>query len=127
MPELTHTDAQGNASMVDVSHKPPQRRMARATGHIQLAPDTVRAIADNELKKGDVLTVAQIAGIQAAKETPSLIPLCHTIALGDNDIFQIFHGFVFAHGADNVAAFAFIKTSTTKITVLTINRVRHFA
>ncbi|MDY0286779.1 MAG: cyclic pyranopterin monophosphate synthase MoaC, partial [Bacteroidales bacterium] len=67
MKELSHTDSSGKAIMVDVSHKPDQLRTARAQGFIQLAPETIRLISENEMKKGDVLTVAQIAGIQGGK------------------------------------------------------------
>jgi len=81
MTELTHTDSQGNARMVDVGDKAIQLRVARATGHIALSPQTRKLISLNLLKKGDVLTVAEIAGIQAAKRTAELIPLCHNIAL----------------------------------------------
>jgi cyclic pyranopterin phosphate synthase len=69
--------------MVDVSHKSPTDRMARARGSIQMRPETLIAIRDNEIAKGDVLTVAKIAGIMAAKRTSELVPLCHPIALTD--------------------------------------------
>jgi cyclic pyranopterin phosphate synthase len=81
MNKLTHTDSKGNARMVDVGNKEDQRRYARATGFISLSEETLNLIHDNSMKKGDVLTVAEIAGIQAAKQTASLIPLCHTILL----------------------------------------------
>ncbi len=81
MKELTHIDKNGKARMVDVGDKTVQTRIARACGHIRLAPETLKIISDNKLKKGDVLTVAQIAGINAAKETAALIPLCHNIVL----------------------------------------------
>ncbi|TFH39194.1 MAG: cyclic pyranopterin monophosphate synthase MoaC [Bacteroidia bacterium] len=81
MKKLTHTDEKGKARMVDVGNKPDQVRRAVATGYIRLKPSTVKLIKRNELKKGDVLTVAQLAGIQAAKRTPELIPLCHNIFL----------------------------------------------
>jgi cyclic pyranopterin phosphate synthase len=81
MKRLTHADENGKARMVDVGDKEIQIRIARASGHITLAADTVRLVNENLLKKGDVLTVAQIAGISAAKETASLIPLCHNIGL----------------------------------------------
>jgi cyclic pyranopterin monophosphate synthase len=81
MKELTHTDKNGKAAMVDVGDKEIQTRIARASGFIKLSPDTVRLIRENLVKKGDVLTVAQIAGISAAKQTSSLIPLCHNIVL----------------------------------------------
>ena len=78
---LSHVDEQGRARMVDVGDKPDQRRTARASGRIELAPETVSLIRENSLKKGDVLAVAEIAGIQAAKQTAALIPLCHNIVL----------------------------------------------
>jgi cyclic pyranopterin phosphate synthase len=81
MKELTHTDKKGKAAMVDVGDKEIQKRIARASGHIILGTDTIRLINDNLMKKGDVLTVAQLAGISAAKQTSGLIPLCHNIVL----------------------------------------------
>jgi cyclic pyranopterin monophosphate synthase len=81
MKELTHTDKAGKASMVDVGDKEIQTRIARAEGHIVLGNDTLILIRDNMIKKGDVLTVAQLAGIIAAKQTSALIPLCHNIVL----------------------------------------------
>lgn len=78
---LTHTDDQGRANMVDVSDKPPMAREAVAEAFIELQSETLGLIHDNGLKKGDVLAVARIAGIQAAKQTQALIPLCHQIAL----------------------------------------------
>ena len=81
MKKLTHTDDSGKALMVDIGEKIIQSRIARASGHITLAPETIRLIEENQLKKGDVLTVAQLAGINAAKQTSSLIPLCHNIAI----------------------------------------------
>ena len=81
MEKLTHIDNKGKAIMVDVGEKENQLRIARATGHIFLATETIRLINDNLLKKGDVLTVAQLAGITAAKRTSGLIPLCHNIVL----------------------------------------------
>ena len=81
MKKLTHTDNSGKAVMVDIGDKIIQSRIARASGHITLAPETIRLIEENQLKKGDVLTVAQLAGINAAKQTSLLIPLCHNIAI----------------------------------------------
>lgn len=72
--------------MVDVGHKTPQRRRAVARGRIALAEKTRQLVRDNQMKKGDVLTVAQIAGIQAAKRTAELIPLCHPLALDRIDV-----------------------------------------
>jgi cyclic pyranopterin phosphate synthase len=68
--------------MVDVSSKPAQRRLAQARGRIDLAPATVELIRENHIKKGDVLRIAEIAGIQAAKRTSELIPLCHPLHIG---------------------------------------------
>jgi cyclic pyranopterin phosphate synthase len=81
MNKLTHTDKKGKAVMVDVGDKEIQLRIAKASGHIILASETIKLIKDNLLKKGDVLTVAQLAGITAAKQTSGLIPLCHNIVL----------------------------------------------
>ena len=81
MSELTHINNEGKASMVDVAEKPDQNRIAKATGFIKLQTNTIELIQQNQIKKGDVLTVAEIAGIQAAKETSRLIPLCHTLLL----------------------------------------------
>jgi cyclic pyranopterin monophosphate synthase len=81
MKNLTHTDNTGKANMVDVGHKPDQVRKATAKGFIRLAPVTIELIKDNSMKKGDVLTVAEIAGIQAGKKTSELIPLCHPLVI----------------------------------------------
>jgi cyclic pyranopterin phosphate synthase len=78
---LTHTDDQGRANMVDVSAKPPMAREAVAEAFIELQAETLGLIRDNGLKKGDVLAVARVAGIQSAKQTQMLIPLCHQISL----------------------------------------------
>ena len=81
MSDLTHTDESGRARMVDVSAKTPSPRVAIATGAIRMSMTTLEAIRTNSLKKGDVLSVARVAGIMAAKNTASTIPLCHPIAL----------------------------------------------
>ena len=81
MKKLTHTDKTGKAIMVDVGSKDIIPRIAKARGHITLSPETIKIIRDNLIKKGDVLAVAQIAGINAAKQTQNLIPLCHNITL----------------------------------------------
>jgi cyclic pyranopterin phosphate synthase len=83
MNDLTHVDETGRARMVDVSGKNPSARVAIATGAIRMAATTLDAIRTNSLKKGDVLSVARVAGIMAAKKTSELIPLCHPIALTD--------------------------------------------
>lgn len=79
--EFSHVDEHGKARMVDVSHKPRVRRTAYAEGFVQMAPETAAAIQQNALAKGDVLGCARIAGIQAAKRTAELIPLCHNIEI----------------------------------------------
>jgi cyclic pyranopterin phosphate synthase len=81
MNKLSHTDEQGRARMVDVGDKSVQHRIAKASGFIRLAPATVEQVKQNALKKGDVLSVAEIAGTQGAKHTSGLIPLCHNIVL----------------------------------------------
>lgn len=81
MKQFSHIDNSGKANMVDVGHKPEQGRVAKASGFIQLQSETIQLIRENLIKKGDVLTIAEIAGIQAAKETSRLIPLCHTLLL----------------------------------------------
>jgi cyclic pyranopterin phosphate synthase len=81
MDKLTHTDSKGRAIMVDVGEKENQLRIAKASGHISLATETIRLVAENLLKKGDVIAVCEIAGISAAKRTAELIPLCHNIVL----------------------------------------------
>jgi cyclic pyranopterin monophosphate synthase len=78
---FSHLNAAGAAHMVNVGHKPVQRRQAVAEGRLRCQPATIRALKQNALPKGDVLTVAQIAGIQAAKRTGELIPLCHPLML----------------------------------------------
>ena len=80
-PRLSHLDADGNAHMVDVGDKAVTRRRAVARGVIAMKPETTVAILNNGLPKGDVLAVARIAGIQAAKKTSDLIPLCHPLML----------------------------------------------
>ncbi|MBX3011732.1 MAG: cyclic pyranopterin monophosphate synthase MoaC [Caldilineaceae bacterium] len=79
--QLTHLDEQGNAAMVDVGDKAVTTRTAVAEGEVQMLPATLQAIRAGNLPKGDVLAAARIAGIMAAKRTPELIPLCHTLLL----------------------------------------------
>ncbi len=81
MSGFTHFDAQGNAHMVDVGHKNETDRVATAKGSVLVAPETMKLILDKGVKKGDVLAVAQLAGIMGAKKAPDLIPLCHPLAL----------------------------------------------
>jgi cyclic pyranopterin phosphate synthase len=81
--DLTHVGASGEARMVDVSGKPESERFARAEGAIRMRPATLAAIRNDSLAKGDVLAVARVAGVMAAKRTAELIPLCHSLALSD--------------------------------------------
>jgi len=81
MKKLSHVDETGRAQMVDVTGKPDLVRSARAAGHIRLGNETIGLIRENRMVKGDVLIVAEIAGIQAGKETSHLIPLCHPLSI----------------------------------------------
>lgn len=86
MKNFSHVDDNGRANMVDVGGKVSQRRRAVAKGMIRLSEQTLDLIRKNQLKKGDVLTVAQIAGIGAAKQTANLVPLCHPLTLDKIDV-----------------------------------------
>jgi len=83
---LTHVDEEGHVRMVDVGGKPDTERVAVAKGEVAMRPETLRLIAEKGLPKGDVLAVAQVAAIMAAKRTPDLIPLCHPILLTKVDV-----------------------------------------
>jgi cyclic pyranopterin phosphate synthase len=83
---LTHLDEQGRAKMVDVGWKPVTDREAVARGSVQMQPDTLRLIVEGLVKKGDVFTIAQLAGIMGAKRTAELIPLCHPLPLNKVDV-----------------------------------------
>ena len=90
MKKLTHLNARGEASMVDVSAKPVSRREAVATGEIRLQPATVRLIQSQAIAKGNVLAAARLAGIMAAKKTGDLIPLCHPLPISHCEVnFEI--------------------------------------
>ncbi|MEP7383274.1 MAG: cyclic pyranopterin monophosphate synthase MoaC [Gemmatimonadota bacterium] len=86
MPDLSHLDSSGQARMVDISGKVATERMARARGNIRMRAETLALIRENQMAKGDVLTVAKLAGIMGAKRTSDLVPLCHPIALSDIDL-----------------------------------------
>lgn len=83
---LTHLAEDGSARMVDVGWKPITDRMAQAAGHVVMQPETLALIRDGLMKKGDVLTIAQLAGIMGAKRTAELIPLCHPLPLNKVDV-----------------------------------------
>src|SRR5829696_7861292 len=88
--EFTHLDAAGHARMVDVTPKEPTHRRAVARCKVYMAPETTVAVANREVTKGDVLAVARVAGIQAAKRTAEMIPLCHPLLVGSISInFEI--------------------------------------
>ncbi len=86
MSNLSHFDSEGASRMVDVGGKQPTRRFARASARVRMAPETLTLIRDRKLSKGDVLEVARLAGVMAAKQTSSLIPLCHPLPLDAVDI-----------------------------------------
>jgi cyclic pyranopterin phosphate synthase len=104
-PEFTHFDEQGAARMVDVGAKALTHRIARAGGRISMQPATLAAILKGTAAKGDVLGIARIAGIQAAKRTADLIPLCHPLALTKVDV-----GFETDEGANAVDCTASVET-----------------
>ncbi|MCP4849139.1 MAG: cyclic pyranopterin monophosphate synthase MoaC [Verrucomicrobiaceae bacterium] len=81
MGELSHVKPDGSISMVDVSAKPDEVRVATARGFVRMSRETLKLVRENGIKKGDVLSIAKIAGISAAKQTSSLIPLCHPLSL----------------------------------------------
>ena len=83
MEKLTHIDSKGRPKMVDISEKPDTQREAVARGTVRMQDSTFQLLKKGEMAKGDVLAVAQLAGIMAAKKTPDLIPLCHPILIGD--------------------------------------------
>ena len=87
MPEtFSHLDTHGSAKMVDVSEKPETHRTARATGHVAMSPETRKLVAEKAVPKGDVFTVAKVAGILAAKRTGELIPMCHPLPVTGIDV-----------------------------------------
>jgi cyclic pyranopterin monophosphate synthase len=104
MSKLTHLDDSGAARMVDVADKPATAREAIAEGTITISPEALAAIRDGTTKKGDVLAVARIAGIMAAKKTSELIPLCHPIALSSVTVDFVF-------GDTNITATATARTT----------------
>jgi cyclic pyranopterin phosphate synthase len=100
---LTHVDPLGRARMVDVTPKEPSHRRARARCRIEMLPETTAKVANNAITKGDVLGAARIAGIQAAKRTADLIPLCHPLLVGSVSVN-------FTIGDDNVEVEAQVET-----------------
>ncbi len=84
--QLSHIDDSGRAKMVDVGHKPDTERVAVARGSVLMRPETLQLIIEGNMKKGDVLTVAQLAGMMAAKRTSELIPLCHPLSISHVEV-----------------------------------------
>jgi len=109
MSKLTHIDAKGEARMVDVSAKPVQQRTATARGEIRMAKETLRLIRRDKIGKGNVLATARIAGIQAAKRTGDLIPMCHPLPISHCEV-----EFDFPKSAN-----AIVITATAKVTAQT--------
>lgn len=87
MADLTHITPEGDARMVDVGDKPDTDRLAVAEGFVSLSPAALSAITEQRVKKGDVLAIAQLAGIQAAKRTADLVPLCHPLPIDGVDVW----------------------------------------
>jgi len=87
MGKLSHFDSEGRARMVDVSSKPETRRMAIASGRVGMKAETLRRIMDKEIEKGDVLEIARVAGIMAAKKTGEIIPLCHPLRIDTVEVY----------------------------------------
>jgi cyclic pyranopterin phosphate synthase len=104
MSELSHLDESGHARMVDVGHKPVTERVAVARGEVRLSPETLALVREGKVPKGDVLAVARVAGIMAAKKTPDLIPLCHPIMLTSVQMH-------FAFGEQGIEIEALAKTT----------------
>jgi cyclic pyranopterin phosphate synthase len=109
MAKLSHLDAEGKAAMVDVSDKDVTDREATAAGSVIMAPGTAKLIAAGGVEKGDVLTVARLAGIMGAKRTPDLIPLCHPLAL---DSIQVTLSLDTARNAVDIQATCRVKGRT---------------
>ena len=111
MPNLTHFDTQGQAHMVDVAGKASTQRRAIASGRIHMLPATLALIESGTAKKGDVLGIARVAAIMAAKKTSELIPLCHPLALTHvSVVFDILHAATDAQGHEGVCCTATVET-----------------
>ena len=126
MAELSHIDDQGRAAMVDISAKPAQWREAVAGGRIELAPETVSLVQQNQITKGDVLATARLAGIMAAKKTAELIPLCHPLALThvavdfewiEDPTALVIHGTARTRGATGVEMEALTAVAVAALTI----------
>ena len=116
--DLTHFDEAGRAHMVDVGEKPETAREAVATGRVRMRAETLRRIRASTLAKGDVLAVAQVAGVMAAKLTPQIIPMCHTILLTSVDIaFELVDAAADTDAASDEGAEGLVRIRATVRTV----------
>lgn len=104
--DFTHINSQGHARMVDISSKDDTKRSGTARAVIHMQPETFKKITNHEIKKGDVLSVAQVAGIMAAKKTPDIIPMCHPLLLTGVDIL-----FEPDEAASSIKIIATVKTT----------------
>jgi cyclic pyranopterin phosphate synthase len=120
MPDLTHFDDQGASRMVDTSAKAETLRHARASGRVRMAPATVALIRDKALSKGDVLEVARLAGIMAAKRTGELIPLCHPLPITSAAVDFSFEGDNLLHIEANVTVFGRTGVEMEALTAVTV-------
>ena len=111
MSELTHFNASGRARMVDVSEKRPTERIARAQAKVFLLPETLERIQKGRIAKGDVLAVAQVAGVMGAKRTPDLIPMCHPLLLTSVDVDFQEHSQANQSGQCAIVIMATVKTT----------------
>ncbi len=124
MQKLSHTDQSGRASMVDVGQKQIQQRKAVAEGFIFISPETITLIRENQIKKGDVLSISEFAGIQGGKKTSELIPLCHPLLITRLDVKSELHekgvkviAEVYCNGQTGVEMEALTSVSIALLTV----------
>lgn len=111
MDELTHFNESGRARMVDVSHKAPTERVAVAQGRVFMLPGTLEKIREGKIAKGDVLAVAQVAGVMGAKRTPELVPMCHPLMISSVDIDFKEHDQPDETGQCSITILATVKTT----------------
>ena len=128
---FTHLDSDGRARMVDVTPKEPSHRRAIARGRVNMTPETASAVAQGAIKKGDVLAVARVAGIQGAKRTSDLIPLCHPILIGAASVdFEIgeahidVEAIVETHGPTGVEMEALSACAAAALTIYDMCKAR---
>lgn len=120
MTQLTHFDESGASRMVDTSAKPETQREAKASGRVRMAPETVRLIRDQGLAKGNVLEVARLAGIMAAKKTGELIPLCHPLPITSAQVDFTFDGDELLHIEATVRVFGQTGVEMEALTAVSV-------